>query len=146
MQFSILSKEHFDKNQVESYQVRSVTSGREAMGEVLVRIREDEKSFTGRGVSTDIIEASAKSYLSALNQKEHYLKDRRRELSLPCKKYQKYVKENKMGMTITEKILAKASGRKNVDPGENIWLNVDVLNDARCLRSADYWNLEKRIW
>ncbi len=32
-----------------------------------------------------------------------------------------------MGMTITEKILAKAAGRDFVSPGENIWLNVDVL-------------------
>jgi 3-isopropylmalate/(R)-2-methylmalate dehydratase large subunit len=32
-----------------------------------------------------------------------------------------------MGMTITEKILAKASSKKNVVPGDNIWLNVDVL-------------------
>jgi len=32
-----------------------------------------------------------------------------------------------MAMTITEKILSKSSGRKRVDPGENIWLNVDVL-------------------
>lgn len=32
-----------------------------------------------------------------------------------------------MGMTITEKILAKASGRKHVSPGDNIWVNVDVL-------------------
>lgn len=63
------------KSEVESYQVRSVTSGREAMGEVLVRIRSGGKSFTGRGISTDIIEASAKSYLSALNQKEQYAKE-----------------------------------------------------------------------
>ncbi len=32
-----------------------------------------------------------------------------------------------MGMTITEKILAKAAGRDRVVPGENIWMNVDVL-------------------
>jgi len=32
-----------------------------------------------------------------------------------------------MGMTITEKILAKSSGKKSVKPGDNIWLNVDVL-------------------
>ena len=32
-----------------------------------------------------------------------------------------------MGMTITEKILAKAAGKEKVTPGENIWLNVDVL-------------------
>jgi len=32
-----------------------------------------------------------------------------------------------MGMTITEKILAKASGRTKVEPGENIWVETDVL-------------------
>ena len=32
------------------------------------------KSFTGRGVSTDVIEASAKAYLSALNKKNTYIK------------------------------------------------------------------------
>ncbi|MGL6282752.1 MAG: aconitase family protein, partial [Microcoleaceae cyanobacterium] len=31
------------------------------------------------------------------------------------------------GMTMTEKILAKAAGRDQVNPGENIWVNVDVL-------------------
>jgi 3-isopropylmalate/(R)-2-methylmalate dehydratase large subunit len=31
------------------------------------------------------------------------------------------------GMTMTEKILAKAAGRDHVNPGENIWVNVDVL-------------------
>ncbi|MCK5644795.1 MAG: 2-isopropylmalate synthase, partial [Gammaproteobacteria bacterium] len=55
------------KYKVESYQVRSVTEGRQAMGEALIRIRNEGKSFTGRGVSTDIIEASAKAYLHAIN-------------------------------------------------------------------------------
>ncbi|MBA3922544.1 MAG: 3-isopropylmalate dehydratase, partial [Nostocaceae cyanobacterium] len=32
-----------------------------------------------------------------------------------------------MGMTLTEKILAKAAGRSVVEPGENIWVNVDLL-------------------
>ncbi|MGK9477496.1 2-isopropylmalate synthase [Melioribacter sp. OK-6-Me] len=61
-------------SEVESYQVRSVTSGREAMGEVIIRIRSGNKSFMGRGISTDIIEASAKAYLNALNQKEKYFR------------------------------------------------------------------------
>jgi 2-isopropylmalate synthase len=52
---------------VESYQVRSVTEGRQAMGEALVRIRNDERVYLGRGVSTDVIEASAKAYLNAIN-------------------------------------------------------------------------------
>ena len=60
------------KQQIESYNVRSVTSGRQALGEVLVRIRSNSRSYTGRGVSTDIIEASAKAYLNALNKKEEY--------------------------------------------------------------------------
>jgi 2-isopropylmalate synthase len=54
-------------HKLESYQVRSVTSGRQALGEVLLRIRNGHKSYSGRGVSTDIIEASAKAYLQALN-------------------------------------------------------------------------------
>jgi 2-isopropylmalate synthase len=55
------------KPTVESYNVRSVTSGRQALGEAIVRIREGENSFNGRGTSTDIIEASAKAYLQAIN-------------------------------------------------------------------------------
>jgi 2-isopropylmalate synthase len=53
---------------VESYSVRSVTSGRQALGESIIRIRSGENSFTGRGTSTDIIEASAKAFLQAINQ------------------------------------------------------------------------------
>ncbi|MDR3611904.1 MAG: 2-isopropylmalate synthase [Ignavibacteriaceae bacterium] len=52
---------------VESYNVRSVTSGRQALGEAIIRIRSGENSFTGRGTSTDIIEASAKAFLQAIN-------------------------------------------------------------------------------
>ena len=54
---------------IESYQVRSVTSGREALGEAIVRIRSGERSFTGRGVSTDVIDASGQAYVQAINQK-----------------------------------------------------------------------------
>ena len=57
---------------IESYQVRSVTSGREALGEVIVRIRNEDKSFNGRGISTDVIEASGKAYIKAINQQEIY--------------------------------------------------------------------------
>jgi len=44
------------------------------LGEVLVRIRSNSKSFTGRGISTDVIEASALAYLHALNRKYIYFK------------------------------------------------------------------------
>jgi 2-isopropylmalate synthase len=63
------------KSVVESYHVRSVTSGRQAMGEAIVRLRKDEISFTGRGVSTDILEASVQAYLQALSHQQVYLKN-----------------------------------------------------------------------
>lgn len=55
---------------IENYQVRSVTSGREALGEAQLRLRIGDHSYNGRGVSTDIIEASAKAFLVAINQME----------------------------------------------------------------------------
>lgn len=53
---------------LESYSIRAVTSGKEAMGEATVRIRQDGRTCIGRGVSTDIIEASAKAYVDAINR------------------------------------------------------------------------------
>ncbi|MBC8525163.1 MAG: 2-isopropylmalate synthase, partial [Chlorobium phaeobacteroides] len=50
-----------------SYSVRSTTAGRQALGEATVKLNCDDRLFTGRGVSTDIIEASAKAYLQALS-------------------------------------------------------------------------------
>jgi 2-isopropylmalate synthase len=64
------------KLNVESYQVRSVTSGRQALGEAIIRIRQNEKSFNGRGISTDIIEASAKAYIQAINNYEIFSKSK----------------------------------------------------------------------
>lgn len=54
--------------QLESYSIRAVTSGKEALGEATVRVRENGRTFIGRGVSTDIIEASAKAYVDAINR------------------------------------------------------------------------------
>ena len=45
---------------VSDYAIRAVTSGKEAMGEAVVRIKDEDRTHIGRGVSTDIIEASAK--------------------------------------------------------------------------------------
>jgi len=54
---------------LENYNIRAITAGKDAMGEATVKIL-DEKNhrFTGRGVSTDIIEASAKAYIDAINR------------------------------------------------------------------------------
>jgi 2-isopropylmalate synthase len=53
---------------LEDYQVRSVSSGKDALGEVSVEIVSGSRKFHGKGVSTDIIEASARAYLKALNK------------------------------------------------------------------------------
>ena len=53
---------------LENYTIRAVTGGKEALGEATVKIVDDGRHFIGRGVSTDIIEASAKAYVDAINR------------------------------------------------------------------------------
>ena len=53
---------------LESYSIRAVTGGKEALGEATVRIKQNGRTYIGRGVSTDIIEASAKAYIDAINR------------------------------------------------------------------------------
>ncbi|MDA0711389.1 MAG: 2-isopropylmalate synthase, partial [bacterium] len=50
------------------YDIRSVTSGTEALGEVTVRLAILNNQVVGRGAATDILEASAKAYLDGLNK------------------------------------------------------------------------------
>lgn len=56
---------------LESYALQAVTGGKDALGEVLVRIRDNGHQYTGRGTSTDVIEASARAYLQAINKMVH---------------------------------------------------------------------------
>ena len=53
---------------LEDYQTRAVTGGKDAQGEVTVRVRHRDQTVRGRGLSTDVIEAAAKAYLSAINR------------------------------------------------------------------------------
>jgi 2-isopropylmalate synthase len=50
------------------YEIRSVTSGTEALGEATVHLEQGDSRVVGRGASTDIIEASAKAYVDGLNK------------------------------------------------------------------------------
>jgi 2-isopropylmalate synthase len=50
------------------YGIQSVTQGKDALGEVTVKVSVDDKSVIGHGASTDIIEASAKAYINAINK------------------------------------------------------------------------------
>ena len=53
---------------LENYSIRAVTAGKEALGEATVKITENGRTYIGRGISTDIIEASAKAYIDAINR------------------------------------------------------------------------------
>ena len=53
---------------LQDYSIHSVTKGREALGEVRVRLKFENEVYFGRGASTDIIEASAKAYINGINR------------------------------------------------------------------------------
>lgn len=54
--------------ELDDFQIQSVTEGREAMGETIVRLRSNGKIYSGRGISTDIVGASINAYINALNK------------------------------------------------------------------------------
>jgi len=55
-------------NTLTEFSIKSITEGIDAIGEVLCRIESDGVTYTGRGADTDIIVASAKAYINALNR------------------------------------------------------------------------------
>ena len=55
-------------NRLTEYRVDAVTEGIDALGDVTIRIEKDERAYVGRGSDTDIIVASAKAYMNALNR------------------------------------------------------------------------------
>lgn len=54
--------------ELDDFQIQSVTEGREAMGQTVVKLVSDGKIYSGRGTSTDIVGASILAYLNALNK------------------------------------------------------------------------------
>jgi 2-isopropylmalate synthase len=56
------------KSKLLMYVVKAITGGTDAQGEVSVRVQEDGRTVTGHGADTDIITASARAYISALNK------------------------------------------------------------------------------
>ncbi|MBI3621163.1 MAG: 2-isopropylmalate synthase [Nitrospirae bacterium] len=56
------------KSRLHAYIVKAITGGTDAQGEVTVRVEEDGRTAIGQGADTDIIIASAKAYLNALNK------------------------------------------------------------------------------
>ena len=56
---------HFE---LDDFQIQSVTEGREAMGQTIVRLRWEGKLYSGRGISTDIVGAGIMAYINAVNK------------------------------------------------------------------------------
>ncbi len=55
-------------NKLVEFNINANTEGFDAIGEVLIRIESDSATYTGRGASTDIVVASARAYMNALNR------------------------------------------------------------------------------
>jgi 2-isopropylmalate synthase len=64
------------KSRLDAYLVKGITGGTDALGEVTVKIEEEGKKIAGHGADTDIIVASAKAYVNALNKLEYWKKGR----------------------------------------------------------------------
>ncbi len=54
--------------ELDDFQIQSVTEGTEAMGSALVKLRSNGKLYSGNGISTDIICASIRAYINAVNK------------------------------------------------------------------------------
>ncbi len=59
------------------YAIKAITGGTDAMGEATVKVRDGDGLFIGRGTSTDVLEASARAYLVAVNkiiyERQHWM-------------------------------------------------------------------------
>ena len=60
---------------LKDYRIRAITSGKDALGEGTVTIQKNKRIYVGRGISTDIIEASAKAYINAINKMLYDMKE-----------------------------------------------------------------------
>ena len=56
---------HFE---LDDFQIQAVTEGKEAVGSALIKLRNNGKLYSGNGISTDIIGASIRAYINAVNK------------------------------------------------------------------------------
>jgi 2-isopropylmalate synthase len=68
------------KGRLQDYALRAATSGKDAVGEVSLRVDFDGTVVSGKGASTDVIEASARAYVNALNRLVHPTAQRVKEI------------------------------------------------------------------
>ena len=68
--FKAISEITNTKSKLTKFEIKGITGGTDALGEVVASLEEDGKSARGQGADTDIIVASAKAYINALNKLE----------------------------------------------------------------------------
>lgn len=78
--YNVISKITKTGSRLLKYSVNAITGGTDAQGEVSVRLQEGDHIVLGQGSHTDIIVASAKAYINALNRLEYKKKENRENL------------------------------------------------------------------
>lgn len=66
--FQCIEKIAGRKFELDDFQIQSVTEGKEAVGVTVVKLRSSGKLYSGKGISTDIVESSINAYVNALNK------------------------------------------------------------------------------
>ena len=56
------------KFELDDFQIQSITEGKEAAGVTVIKLRSNGKLYSGKGISTDIVESSINAYINALNK------------------------------------------------------------------------------
>jgi 2-isopropylmalate synthase len=75
--FKTVKKITHTRSKLLQFAINAITGGTEAQGEVTVRVEENGKTAIGQGADTDVIVASAKAYINALNKLEYRKKELR---------------------------------------------------------------------
>ena len=68
--FKALDKITDFKARLEEFRLEAVTSGKDALGQVSLKLNTGASTVSGRGSSTDIVEAAVKAYIDAVNKLE----------------------------------------------------------------------------
>ena len=68
--FSAIDEVTQKRVEIEKFEIIAATPGRDAVGVVNIRAMINEKTFAGKGASTDIVNAAARAYLDAINKSE----------------------------------------------------------------------------
>ncbi|GAU79754.1 2-isopropylmalate synthase [Fusibacter sp. 3D3] len=66
--FKVIEKSVNKAIKLIDYKINAVSEGKDALGEAVVVLKIDDKNYRGRGLSTDVIEASINAYIEAVNK------------------------------------------------------------------------------